>query len=324
MSLSDEDEEILAFLRSEQDAYYRGDFEAFISHWHQGPETHRMISGPHVGTRVHRGWDALLPKFREGFRRYPQDFDARAHLRWENIQIVKSGDMAWISLDQVTPHPIPDLHAPRLGHETKIIKRFGGDWKLICMIIIVPGIGREDVPRIELGDDGKVVGINDLARERLPDHAGLVVVHDRLRARRRAFDPALQEALALSLGRLATNLPPGFRERDATTVFLGEDETGRHVFCWVMSEQERVLVTFDDAYLLRDTLEEGAASFGLSPGQVDVVELLAQGCNLAEAAERLDVTVSTTRTQVRRAFDKTAAHIQAALISTLMSTRRPE
>lgn len=321
---SPEEQEILAFLRSEQESYYRGDFETFTAHWHHGPEVRRIVSGPQVGTRVHRGWQELAPRFKEGMRQYPQNFDARKLLRWENIQVQIAGDMAWISYDQVAVRHAPGMHVPPLSHEVKIVQRIDGMWKLVCLMGVAPAIGREDTPRIELRSDGRVVSINELARERLASHPGLIVSGERPRARNRAFDAGLQAAIEQCRKRLATNLPNGFLNDQASAVPLGEDEAGHPLFCWLFSEQERVLISFDDAFLLRGRLEKAAATFGLSPAQLNLVELLASGHDLAKAAEELGVTVNTVRTQVRRMFEKTHARNQAALVSRLLSVQGPD
>lgn len=323
MPHSKEEKEILDFLWSENEAYYRGDFDAFTDHWHHGPEVRRILSGPRVGTRVHCGWKDLLPRFREGFRQYPQNFDSRKLLRWENIQIQVSGGMAWVTYDQVAVGDVGGMHVPPLAHEVKIIQRFDGEWKLVCLIVAVPAIGREDTPIIELNAGGRIAGINRLARERLTTHPGLLVSGDRLRARVRARDPELQLAIEQSKERLATNLPRGFLNMQARVVPLGEDETGRPIFCWVTPEQERVLISFDDEFLLRGRLENAVATFRLSPAQLNLAELLASGRDLATAARELGVSVNTVRTQLRRMFEKTNTNNQTALVSRLLNIQGP-
>jgi len=323
MAFSDAEEEVLAFLRSEQETYYRGDFEAFISHWHHGPEVRRILSGPQVGTRIHRGWDDLRPRFEEGFRQFPQDFDSRKLLRWENIQVQLVGDMAWVSYDMRTVGSVPRMHAPSFGHETKIVQRFGGEWKLVCLIVVVPDIAREDTPRIELAVDGRVVGVNDLARDRLSAHPGLTISGNRPRARQRAFDADLQAAIERKLQGLATNLPGGYMGGQPIVVPLGDDDAGQPIFCWVQSEQERILISFDDEILLRRRLERAGAVFGLSPAQLNLAELLASGRDQAAAAQTLGVSVNTIRTQARRMFEKTNTHNQAAMISRLLNLQAP-
>lgn len=216
MALSTEDEEIMRFLRSEQAAYYRGDFEEFIRHWHHGPEARRILSGPQVGTRVHIGWEDLKAKFEEGFRQHPQNFDAGRILRWENVQIQKSGDMAWVTYDQVATEYHPGMHVSRLSHEVKIVQRISGEWKIICLVVAVPGLGRQDVPQIEMDQHGNVVSLNDLARERLPKLRGLTISANRPRAQNRSFDRGLQDAIAHWRDRLATKLPRGFLDEPAS------------------------------------------------------------------------------------------------------------
>jgi DNA-binding CsgD family transcriptional regulator len=324
VAFSEEEDEVMTFLRSEQESYYRGDFEAFIAHWHHGPEVRRIVSGPQVGTRAHTGWEEMRPRFEEGFRQFPQNFDAREVLRWDNIQIQVLGDMAWVTYDQVVTHPVPGLHAAPFSHETKIAQRIDGAWKLVCLIVVAPGVGREDVPLIELGSDGRVVSINALARVSLDKRASLVVSHGRPHARDRGFDPGLQAAIENCTMRLATNLPCGFEKEPASAVPLGENVSGQPIFCWITTEQERVLISFDDAFQLHAMLEKAAISFSLSPAQLRLAERLASGLELATAAADLGVSVNTVRTQLRRMFEKTGTHNQAALVSRLMNTLGPD
>ncbi len=316
--------EILEFLHSEQDSYYRGDFDAFIKHWHHGPEVRRVLSGPHVGTRVHVGWDALLPRFKEGMRQFLQNYDAQNLLRWDNIQIQVSGDLAWIYYDLVTLSHEPGMHVAPFSHETKIVQRFDGAWKIVGLFVAAPGIGREDAPRIELDAQGHLVGLNNLASERLPGHPGLTISGRRPRCKNRAFDAGLQAAIKHCRQRLATNLPRGFLNEQAQVVPLGEDEAGQPIFCWVVSEQERVLISFDDKALLRTRMEKAGDSFGLSPAQQNLAVLFAAGKDLANAAATLGVSINTVRTQVRRMFEKTQTHNQAALVSRLLNVMGPE
>lgn len=323
MTRTAEDKEIINFLRSEQESYYRGDFEAFIRHWHHGPEVRRILSGPQVGTRIHVGWDDLKEKFEEGFRQYPQNYDARKILKWENVQIQKSGDMAWVSYNQIATEHHPEMHVSPLSHEVKIIQKFNGEWKIVCLVVAAPGLGRQDVPQIELNQVGKVVGMNKTSRDRLRNHQGLTISADRPRARNRSFDNGLQDAIAHWQKRLATNLPRGFLDEPASVLPLGDDSSGLPMFCWVCCEQEHVVLTFDDRTKLRDSLERGAVNFGLSPAQVNVAEQIASGQDLSGVANMLDVSVNTVRTHLARMFEKTQTRNQATLITRILNSSAP-
>jgi DNA-binding CsgD family transcriptional regulator len=96
------------------------------------------------------------------------------------------------------------------------------------------------------------------------------------------------------------------------------------MYCWVLSEQERILISFDDASLLRSRLDAAATTFGLSPAQLNLAELLASGQDLSNAAVNLGVSVNTVRTQLRRMFEKTQTHNQAALVSRLLNIQGPD
>ena len=325
MPKSSQDDEIMAFLRSEQDSYYRGDFDAFVAHWHHGPEVRRILSGPHEGTRVHIGWEDLKAKFEEGFRQFPQNFDASKLLRWDNVQIQSTDDMAWITYEQIVvgTRP-PGMHVSPMSHEVKVIQKIDGAWKLICLVVVAPGLGRADVPQIEMDQDGKVADMNALAKERLPGHSGLTVSNGRPRAQNRAFDAGLQAAIRKGQAHLSTNLPRGFMDRPDSIVPLGDDPDGMPLFCWIHCEQERVILSFDNRAKLRERLVEGAATFGLSKAQMRVADLISAGHDLAGVAAELGVSVNTVRTHLRRMFDKTQTHNQATLIARLLNAQRPD
>jgi DNA-binding CsgD family transcriptional regulator len=168
-----------------------------------------------------------------------------------------------------------------------------------------------------------VIEINALGKERLADHPGLIITGDRLRARQRKFGPGLQAELDDRANDLATNLPPGHLNEMSSAVPLGEDASGHPIFRWITAEQERVLITFDDNFMLRNSLEKAAVTFALSPAQVALAERLASGHDLASAASDLGISVITVRTQVRRMFDKTSSHNQTGLVSSLLRVQGP-
>ncbi|MBV8465087.1 MAG: hypothetical protein JO218_03985 [Burkholderiales bacterium] len=59
------------------------------------------------------------------------------------------------------------------------------------------------------------------------------------------------------------------------------------------------------------------ALYGLSPAECRLSSLLLEGCTLTEAAERLEVQVSTVRTQLKSIFWKTGTHRQGELMKLL-------
>jgi DNA-binding CsgD family transcriptional regulator len=77
------------------------------------------------------------------------------------------------------------------------------------------------------------------------------------------------------------------------------------------------------ARLAEERLETAAVVYGLSPSQVRLAEQIIGGQSLGDAAERLKVSVATTRTQLQRMFDKTGVRSQPALVRALLSVAAP-
>jgi DNA-binding CsgD family transcriptional regulator/PAS domain-containing protein len=59
------------------------------------------------------------------------------------------------------------------------------------------------------------------------------------------------------------------------------------------------------------------ALYGLSPAECRLSSLMLEGCTLTEASERLEVQVSTVRTQLKSIFWKTGTHRQGELLKLL-------
>ena len=124
------------------------------------------------------------------------------------------------------------------------------------------------------------------------------------------------------------NLPGSITRliNDATkawSVALGEDAAGIPLHCWVLLEDGKALVSFDDAETLVRRIASAREVFGLSPAQTRLARLIVDGHDLAAAAELLGVSVNTLRTQLQRIFDKTGVRSQAALVRVLLSAGAP-
>ena len=98
----------------------------------------RIFAGPKVGVRKHQGWSQIGEGFRNSMHWAPQNYDAGEYLVRENTQILISGDIAWVYYDQVLAKNDPDFITEPLHHETKILHRIEGQWRIVSMIIVVP------------------------------------------------------------------------------------------------------------------------------------------------------------------------------------------
>jgi len=178
-------------------------------------------------------------------------------------------------------------------------------------------------PLIEVDADARILWMNRLARERLRGHPGLAAGAGRLRARRREGDAALREAVRLACHELQSQRPLNVVPKQAWAVALGEDDAAVPLHCWVLLEDGKALVSFDDAATLARRIAGAREVYGLSPAQVRLAEAIVAGHDLAAASDRLGVSVNTLRTQLQRIFDKTGVRSQAALVRTLLSAEAP-
>src|SRR5262249_36864993 len=156
----------------------------------------------------------------------------------------------------------------------------------------------------------------------LKRHAGLIVSGGRLRARARACDQRLQSAI-----RWAANIQ-GYANQQAARsvvasrsgalpVIVDADGGGPPEICWGGTSDGMILLSFNDARATEERLNAAAVVYGITPAQKRIAALIIGGGDLVEAARRLDVSINTARTQLKRMFDKTGVSSQPALVRAL-------
>jgi DNA-binding CsgD family transcriptional regulator len=314
---------IMAVMKAETDAWLRRDFEAQAQHWVHSPQTRLMTTFASLGTRVDEGWDAIGPRLKRQMERFSQTFDFAERVRWDRVNIVVVGDMAWVSYVQISSDTGDDFEMAGVQHELKIFQRIDGTWKIGCLALMQRTVDHVTSPLIEVDADAKVLWMNRQAEVRIRDHPGLVVVAGRLRARRRDSDSALRDAVSWAHNELKSHVPPNRAAGQARAVPLGEDDAAAPLYCWVVLEDAMALVSFDDANMVARRIDLAAEVYGLSPAQVRLARLVVDGNDLAAASNVLGVSVNTLRTHLQRMFDKTGARSQAALIRALLSAEAP-
>src|SRR6185436_14867440 len=114
-------------------------------------------------------------------------------------------------------------------------------------------------------------------------------------------------AAAIAAAFDAVSGPPERAAGEIRAVPLGEDESEAPLFAWVVLEDGRVFVSFDDAGMLARRVSFAAELYGLSPAQTRLARHLVDGRDLAGIAAASGVSVNTLRTQLQRIFDKTGA-----------------
>ena len=309
---------IMAVIRAETEAWLQRDFEALASHWVQSPQTRRMESFASLGVRVDEGWDAIAARIKKIVERFPEKHAFVGRVHWEKVNIVVDGNVAWMTFDQIGSDTGEDRN-----RQLRILHRIDGAWKIGCMVMMENSVEEANCPLIEVDVDARILWTNQLARERMRGHPGLLADAGRLRARRRQRDAALRDAVRLAFRELQSQRPLNVVPKQAWAVTLGDDGPGVPLYCWVLLEDGKVLVSFDDAATIARRITGAQEVYGLSPAQVRLARLIVDGHDLAAAADLLAVSVNTLRTQLQRIFDKTGVRSQAALVRSLLSADAP-
>ena len=312
-------------MRAEAQAFLDGDIVELATHWVQTEDTSRMVAWAQVGTKVIRGWEDVLAQATAGLERHPpsgpRNFDDC--LRWENLTIVTGTDMAWVLYDQTGISNDDAFRVSGLQHELKIFQSVDGRWKIACMALLKPGFEHVDTPLIQVHTEGRVIWLNTGARARMKNHAGLVNGAGRLRARHRSYDASLQKAMSRVARALETQVDPRSEIYQSLPEGLGESDHGVLQYCWVFPEDGRIFVSFDDQIRTDKRLDMAEEIYGLSPAQCRLARLLIEGHELSAAADKLDVSINTVRTQLQRMFDKTGVRKIPSLVRVLLSVDAP-
>jgi DNA-binding CsgD family transcriptional regulator len=320
---TDEDKAaVLAVLEAETAAWMRKDLVTLAQHWVQSPQSRRMVSLAHIGTQVHEGWDTILAVFEGLVKQYPQAY-GETRVRRERMNIVINGDTAWASYDQVGERTGDNFEMTGTQHELKIFQRIEGQWKIGCIVIMQRTMDHESCPLIEISPDKLVLWMNDAARDQIAGHPTLTVSGGRLRARDRNHEAGLQEGVDWAIGQLHRHLPPSPPSRPARAVVMGESGDAAPIFCWVLIEDGKILVSFNDEQLLKRRIAIAQGMYGLSAAQAQLAKYLAEGHELSVAAGKLGVSINTVRTHLQRMFDRTGTHSQSALVGLLLCAESP-
>ncbi|MCY6382091.1 nuclear transport factor 2 family protein [Hoeflea prorocentri] len=311
---------ILAVVDAETEAYLQRDYDAWEKCWHDGPEIRRIhshvgtgvtvVAGPEIRTQMHR----LLSENIE--------WQVPEAIRRENMNIVVSAEMAWVSYDQIGDmSSIPKEMAGHY-HELKILHKIDGSWKIACIVGTQMRIDHVRAPLVEVDETARLLWMNEAAQDRLPNHPMLGLRANRLHA----AEPDAQGELLSAVDWIAKvrdrHTPCVGEDAVTRAIALGQDDTGLAHICWAILRDGRLLITFDDTDRLERQLASAAAVYGLSQAQEKLARHLVEGRDLGAAAAALGISPNTAKTHLQRIYDKTGVRAQPALVRLLLNADR--
>lgn len=132
--------EVMAVLERETQAFWQKDFAAFADCWVDADYVRRAGWWARGGITWRRGWDEMAARTRAQFAENPEENASAAEVRRENLVVRVGADMAWVTFDQYAPDAgEPDMDMPGLSHETRILEKHEGKWKLAYMSYLLRG-----------------------------------------------------------------------------------------------------------------------------------------------------------------------------------------
>lgn len=310
--------EIKAVIRRETDAFLNRDLEAWSACWlHSGLTTDVMVSSE-IGVIAIRGWEAVHAHMKDVMER-----DLGCRKTWftqDILQMTIEGDIAWLLFDGRSELPQSGIHET---FETRILHRTGDGWRIAYSSFVHKRPPAASTTRVGVDIEGQILWIADETRARLKEHPGLIISGGRLRARKPAWNRALQDAF-----KRASKVSGFFEQFGYITnngrsfrcpVVLGEDDDGGIVTCVVEVLDGLTYVDIGSQRELDERLVAAAAIFGLSPAQTDIAREIVAGHSMTAAARHLGITPATARTHLARIYDKTGVNAQPALVRILLS-----
>lgn len=315
---------VMAVVKAEHEAFWMQDYAVHARCHLHGPDTWFWSYWRHGGLAIRHGWDEIRERTGHAMAAFIAPSPSYAfEVSWEEIVVRIGGDTAWVTYKQRYPStggPIKGLQrTTSLSHQLRILEKHQGEWKIVLVSVLIPGLDQFDGAMLRLEPTGTIIWKSESAGKLLDEDDHLVVRNGRLRVRDRAADQKLQSAI-----RWASELD-GFlmARRGAVPIVVDAGEGLPPKLWWLIGDSGMILFSFGHHRLTEDRLAMSAMVFGLSPGQIQVAARIVEGLSLVDIARCDGVSVNTVRTQLRRIFEKVGVHNQPALVRVLLSVAPP-
>ena len=131
-----EENNIKNLLRSETEAYFRRDLEAWKPLWVHDAQVNRNFISKN-GSFTNNGWDSIAALRERVFKENPKPVPIQ--LKNDNYTIRTNGNMAWAEYDQEISYPDLDTTGG-IGHsrEYRVLVKENDQWKIASQITTYP------------------------------------------------------------------------------------------------------------------------------------------------------------------------------------------
>lgn len=269
------------------------------------------------GMTIHNGWEAFAKRIREDMARdpVPNPYFAFESI-FEKRNFMITGDMAWCTFKtNYNTADLPGYRGPGEEEDVRVFERHDGIWRTAFYGFFNLNFGQTNAPLWEIDSFANVIWKNPAASIYLAGESEALIRAGKLRLRDSQADEKLMETIKqisdLDYGLLS-------RRRSMPVVVESGYDLAAMVW-WVIAENGKLTVTYNDQPLLLARLDTAAKAFGLSPAQHRLVSALINGMPLTDASEREGISLSTAKTQLQRIFDKVGVRTQPGLVRALLA-----
>ena len=189
---------------------------------------------------------------------------------------------------------------------------------------LLSSVAQLDFGVIAIGIDGRVTNLSVPAKRILDERDGIRVRSGRLEAASRTENSKLQQMLRVAGNSLVDSSQP-----DGNTMLVSRETAKRPLQVSVFPFVSSLLLTEDRPQMLVVLSDPSAkpvsraavlrSLYGLTPTESRLADLLLQGFEVREAADRLGTTLETARFHLKRVLAKTGARRQVELVRLMLS-----
>jgi hypothetical protein len=129
---SPDQQAVMQVITAETNAFWMKDFPAWADCWLHSPTIRMMGWWARGGISITEGWDSLSSRITQLMQDNPAPQPEAAKVRREKINIRITDQMAWVTFEQYGADTgEPDMDMPGLSHETRVLEKHDGGWKLV-------------------------------------------------------------------------------------------------------------------------------------------------------------------------------------------------
>jgi len=276
---ADDKTAIAAAIHAETQAFMDEDFEAWARCWVQDERTTEICVNARIGLSVISGWQEIAARMKHVLQ---NNLGCRmARFSQGNLRITVDEQIAWAVYDGWVEN---QDGATWETFETRILERGDNGWKIVYSSFVEHH--NDDIHKDTLcvDRDGRLIWASPETLQKVKQHPILTVSAGRVRARRRDWDRALQDAIAQAGRYHGFYMRRRFAEETGGPMrfpaVLGETDEGGVAVVHVSVGDSSTYLQFDGDGSLDRRLSVAQAVFGLSDGQLRIARHISGGMGL--------------------------------------------